>query len=135
MRPPFPTASMFAGPVPWHVMLRIRLAWLLGFRASFSFSAPDWSGPSWFNLNFGTLHFHFPPGWGLSSLCIFPLVVFRRVYEDPSENCWGAALLQVNRRFLVGGVSNSERETLDLLFVHLSHRTPRSAKATETKEK
>lgn len=125
MRPQFPTAAMFANPLPWHAMLRIRLLWLFGFRVSVSLRAPDWSGPSWFNLNFGTFHLYFPPGWGVPSLTIFPIVVFRRVYEDPAENCWGAALLQVNRRFLVGGVSNSERETVDLLFVHISHRAPR----------
>lgn len=134
MRPPFPTAGMFASPVPWHAMLRIRLAWLFGFRASFNFRAPDWNGPSWFNLNFGTFHFYFPPGWGLPGLCIFPIVAFRRVYESYERSDWGFALLQVNQRFLAGGVSNEERETVDLLFVHLSHKAPRPTPPSSTGE-
>lgn len=121
----FDLTSLEHIPSRW-IRFRVRLSWLLGFRVSASLRAPDWNGWDSFNLNFGTFHFYFPPAWRIPSLTVFPIVIFRRAYHDePNENCWGAALLQVNRRFLVGGVSNSERETVDLLFVHLSHKAPR----------
>jgi hypothetical protein len=118
MRQPFPIASMFAKPLPWHVMLRIRLLWLFGFRVSQGFRLPEWDSPWWFNLGIGACHFHFPPGWGVPGLCIFPWNAFVRVYEDHTS--WGFGLLQINRRHMLGIVSNEEEFKIDFLWTHVA---------------
>ncbi len=105
--------------LPWRTRWKIRFFWAFGFRASASLDWPDWKSPWWFNVGIGTLHFYFPPLWGLPGLCIFPLVAFNRVYEEPEHNCWGFGLLQANCRYLIGIVSNEEKFQVDLGFVHL----------------
>lgn len=115
MRPEFPDLSH----LPWHVRVRVRLGWLLGFRLTANLKWPEWDGPWWFNLSPGTVGVWFPAAWGIGYVPIWPWNAFNRVYEDREENCWGVGLLQVSGRHLLAVVSNSEKFQVDVLFVHV----------------
>ncbi len=82
---------------------------------------PEWDSPNSFNLGVGGFGFQFlsqRPRLYLN-VPVWLYNAFRRVYDDPADNCWGFGLLQVGGRHLLGIIENGEVFKIDFAFLHV----------------
>jgi hypothetical protein len=90
---------------------------------------PEWDSPRWFALGVGCFSVGvLIPGKFYRSFPVWILNAFRRVYADPSSNCWGFGLLQIgSRHLLYVGSNEEERLKIDVAFLHLLTLRPHPA--------